>query len=57
MAILARLGDAIWCPWMLGLFLLVGLYYSLRTGFFQLFSWKTWWKTTAGSLFAAKKER
>lgn len=51
MAILARLGNAIWCPWILGLFLLVGLYYSLRTGFFQLFGWKIWWKTTVGSLF------
>lgn len=55
MAILARIGDAIWCPWMLGLFLLVGLYYSLRTGFFQLFGWKTWWKVTAGSLFRHKR--
>ena len=52
---LARLGDAIWFPWMLGLFLLVGLYYSLRTGFFQLFGLKTWWKATAGSLFTPKK--
>ena len=55
MAILARLGNAIWCPWMLGLFLLVGLYYSLRTGFFQLFGWKTWWKATAGSFFHRRK--
>lgn len=52
---LAQLGDAIWCPWMLGLFLLVGLYYSLRTGFFQIFGLKTWWKTTVGSLFSTKK--
>ena len=55
MAILARLGNAIWCPWMLGLFLLVGLYYSLRTGFFQIFGWKIWWKTTAGSLFRRRR--
>ena len=52
---LARLGDAIWCPWMLGLFLLVGLYYSLRTGFFQIFALRTWWKATVGSLFFRKK--
>ena len=52
---LARLGDAIWCPWMLGLFLMVGLYYSLRTGFFQIFRWKVWWKTTAGSLFRRRR--
>lgn len=52
---LARLGDAIWFPWILGLFLLVGLYYSLRTGFFQLFGLKIWWKATVGSLFTPKK--
>lgn len=31
-------------------FLLVGGYYSLRTGFFQLFHFPLWWKTTVGSL-------
>lgn len=54
---LSRLGDAIWSPWMLGLFLLVGLYYSLCTGFFQLFGLKIWWKATVGSLFTKKKTR
>lgn len=52
---LARLGDAIWSPWMLGFFLLVGLYYSLRTGFFQLFGIRIWWKTTVGSLLSRRK--
>lgn len=53
---LARLGDAIWSPWMLGLFLLVGLYYSLRTGFFQLFGFRVWWKGTVGTLFSRKRQ-
>lgn len=56
MTFLSRLGGAIWCPWMLGLFLLTGLYYSLRTGFFQLFGLKTWWRATVGSLFSRKKQ-
>lgn len=50
MEMITRLGDAIWNPWLLGLFLLVGLYYSIRTGFFQLFSWRLWMKSTLGSL-------
>ena len=47
---LARLGDAIWNPWLLGLFLLTGLYYSVRTGFFQIFGCRRWLGETLGSL-------
>jgi AGCS family alanine or glycine:cation symporter len=50
MGVLSRLTDLLWNPWLLGLFLLTGGYYSLRTGFFQLFHWKTWWRATVGSL-------
>lgn len=55
MGFLERLTDFIWTPWLLGLFLTVGLYYSVRTGFFQLFGVKTWLGATVGSLFAGKK--
>ena len=48
---LQRLCDALWCPWLLGLFLLTGLVYSLGSGFFQLFGIRRWWRTTVGSLF------
>ena len=37
MSLLGRLADALWNPWLLGLFLLCGLYFSVRTGFFQVF--------------------
>ena len=47
---LERLGDFIWNPWLLGLFLLTGLYFSVRTGFFQIFEVRLWLKTTLGSL-------
>lgn len=47
---LSKLADLIWNPWLLFAFLLVGLYYSLRTGFFQFFDFKVWWKDTAGSI-------
>ena len=50
MAFAERLGNFIWNPWLLGLFLLSGLYFSVRTGFFQLFHVRLWLKTTLGSL-------
>lgn len=56
MTFLERLGDFIWNPWLLGLFLLTGLYFSLRTGFFQAFECKLWLKTTVGSVFRRKKD-
>ena len=57
MALLERLGDFIWNPWLLGLFLLTGLYLSVRTGFFQLFDCGLWLRTTLGSLFRKKEPR
>lgn len=53
MAIVARVADFMWFPWLLGLFLFVGLYYSVRTGFFQLFGIRRWLGDTAGSLLRA----
>ena len=51
MRMVGRLADALWCPWLLGLFLAMGLVYSAGSGFFQLFGWRLWWRTTAGALF------
>ena len=50
MAFLSRVAGALWCPWLLGLFLLTGLVYSAGSGFFQLFGWRRWWRATVGSL-------
>ena len=47
---LIRWTDLLWNPWLLTAFLLTGLYFSIRTGFFQLFHITTWWKSTFGSL-------
>lgn len=55
MAFLEWLGNAIWNPWLLGAFLLTGLYFSVRTGFFQLFSAPRWLKTTLGSLLRPRR--
>lgn len=46
-----RFADALWRPWLLVLFLVVGLWCSLGTGFFQLFGLKTWLRETAGKFF------
>ncbi len=50
MAFLSTLSDLVWGPWTLGLFLLVGGYYSLRTGFFQLWGAPVWLRTVFRSL-------
>lgn len=57
MAFLARVGDFIWNPWLLGLFLLTGLYFSIRTGFFQVFDIGLWFKTTLGSILKPSKQK
>ncbi len=56
MASFGALADLIWNPWLLTAFLLIGLYLSLRTGFFQFFNLSTWWKSTAGSLLRSRKK-
>lgn len=54
MAFLTFLADTLWNPWLLGLFLLTGLWYSVRTGFFQLFGLPVWLRHTAGKLLRAR---
>lgn len=56
LALLAKLADCIWNPWLLSAFLLVGLYYSARTGFFQFFDFRIWWKSTVGDLLRRDKK-
>ena len=50
MDFLTRTADFLWNPWLLGLFLITGLVYSVGSGFFQIFGFRTWWRATAGSL-------
>ena len=57
MDFLARLADALWTPWLLGLFLLTGLVYSAGSGLFQLFECRTWWRATAGSLLQRRGQK
>ena len=55
MDLLERLGNGIWDPWLLGGFLLAGLWCSAGTGFFQLFGWRRWLGTTVGSLLRPRR--
>lgn len=52
---LEQLADALWKPWLLGLFLAVGLYCSVRSGFFQLFGLRRWWNGSVGQLLRGRK--
>ena len=55
MTVLEKWTDLLWNPWLLSAFLLIGLYFSLRTGFFQFFNFHTWWKSTVGSMSRSRK--
>lgn len=55
MSILTRISGVLWGGPLLIAFLVVGGYYSIRTGFFQIFRAPLWLKTTLGSLFRRKK--
>ena len=57
MEFLSKITDALWSPWLLGLFLVTGLTYSVGSGWFQIFGFGTWWRATAGSLFHQRKKR
>lgn len=55
MSWIAQFSNWIWGPALLAAFLLVGLYFSLGTGFFQIFHLPTWWKRTMGTLVGRKR--
>lgn len=51
----AYVNGIVWGPVMLALIMLVGIQFSVRTGFFQLFHFKLWISATAGKLFHKDK--
>lgn len=50
MARLEHIIDGLWSPWLLGAFLLLGGYFSLKSGFFQLFGIRRWLGGTLAGL-------
>lgn len=53
---LTKLSEMLWNPWLFLLFFLVGGYYSIRTGFFQLFDLRHWMGKTFGSLLRRRSK-
>lgn len=56
MALLEQIGNWIWDPWLLGAFLFLGLSFSIRSGWFQLFEFRLWLGTSFGSLLRPRKQ-
>ncbi len=54
---LERLADGLWQPWLLGLFLLVGLWCTLGSETFSIFGIKIWLRGSVGSLFHQRQRR
>ncbi|MCI8342749.1 MAG: sodium:alanine symporter family protein [Firmicutes bacterium] len=52
-----KLNSFIWGPFMCGFFVFVGIYFSFRMKFFQLFKLKFWWKNTIGSMTGEEKAK
>ena len=50
------LHDFIWGPWMLGIFLGTGLYFSIGTRFFQFRGFFIWMKWTFGDMIKGKNQ-
>lgn len=48
--ILQQLHQMVWGPWTLAIFLGVGIYYSIKGGWFQIRGLPFWWKHTVGNL-------
>ena len=50
MAFLEYISSGLWSPWLLGLFLFCGLCFSWKTGFFQFFDRKIWFRSALRSM-------
>ena len=51
-----RIHEAVWGPWMLAVFLAMGIYLTIGSGFFQIRGFGKWWRATAGSLMGEKQQ-
>lgn len=56
MSIWSEISAGLWNPWLFILFFITGCYFSVQTGFFQLFGFPTLIKRTLGSLFQPKEK-
>lgn len=49
MQLFEQLHGVVWGPWTLILFLGTGMYFTVRSGFFQVLGVRLWWQKTAGA--------
>lgn len=52
---LNHLHRMVWGPWTMGIFLAVGIGYTVKSGFFQIRCFPYWWKHTAGSILIGEE--
>ncbi|HBE86175.1 MAG TPA: sodium:alanine symporter family protein, partial [Lachnoclostridium sp.] len=45
-----RIHEMVWGPWLLVLFLGTGVFFTVKSGFFQIRKFPFWWKHTIGSI-------
>lgn len=55
--IIENLHFLVWGPWTLVLFLGTGLWFTIRSGFFQFLGVRDWWSETAGSLWQGREKQ
>ncbi len=53
---LAQIHTAVWGPWTLVLFLGTGLWFTVKSGFFQIRGIRVWWSQTVGSWWKGKNK-
>lgn len=56
MEIIRTLHQMVWGPWTLLLFIGTGIWFTVRSGVFQIRGIPRWWKATVGELFAGDSE-
>ena len=52
-----RIHELVWGPWLLLLFLGIGIAYTIKTGFFQIRKLPYWWIQTIGSIREEEDEK
>lgn len=56
MELLNQIHQMVWGPWTLAIFLGTGLFFTIKSRFFQIRGFPFWWSRTAGSLWKRKGE-
>lgn len=55
--IIETIKEWVWGPGLLIFMLVVGVYYTVKSGFFQIRGWKVWWGNTVGEIGEAETDQ